>query len=157
MDKFPLTQFVKIGIVVRNIEKAVKEYSSLFNIPDPVINYPKDYIQEPGGRKPGTVFRGCEENPRIKTAVVKLAPIYIELIEPVDGNGPWTEFLEKKGPGVFFIAFESSEGFEDIEKLMSAKGMPIYHRTEKGFQRYGYFETAEQLGVTVEFKEIDKT
>lgn len=155
MDKFPSNCFVKMGIVVRDIEKVVKEYSGLFNIPVPVINYPKERVQEPGGKKPGTVFRGYEANPRIKTAVVKLEPIYIELIEPLEGTGPWTEFLEKKGPGVFFIAFEDTEGFDGVEELMAQKGMPIYHRTEKGFQRYGYFETVEQLGVTIEFKEID--
>jgi hypothetical protein len=39
--------------------------------------------------------------------------------------------------------------------MMARKGMPIFHKTEKGTQRDGYFETAEQLGITLEYKEID--
>jgi hypothetical protein len=92
---------------------------------------------------------------RIKTAVIPLDPIYIELAQPVDDFGPWHEFLEKHGPGVCWMAAESPGGFSEVEEMMARKGMPIFHKAEKGTQRYGYFETWEQLGIILEFKEID--
>jgi hypothetical protein len=161
MDKFPTNHVVKIGIVVRDIEKTVRAYADLFDIPLPEIRpaRPAGAIPPepsvPGGKTPGTVFRGKRGMDRIKTAVIKLEPIYLELAQPVDDFGPWHEWLEKHGPGVYWIATESLNGFSEVEEMMARKGMPIFHRTEKGTQRYGYFETAEQLGVTLEFKELD--
>ena len=155
MDKFPSTHIVKVGIVVKDIEKAAKKYTEIFNIPMPEIRQPKEWKKEPGGKEPGTIFRGKKELSRCITAVVKLEPIHIELIQPVDEPSPWNEFLKKKGQGVHYMAFEAPSGFTEVESFMAGKGVPIYHKTEKGTQRYGYFETAEELGITVEFKEID--
>jgi hypothetical protein len=161
MDKFPTNHIVKIGIVVRDIEKAVQAYAALFDIPFPEIHpakpagpLPTEPLT-PGGKIPNTVFRGKNGMDRIKTAVIKLEPIYIELAEPVDDFGPWHEWLEKKGPGVCWMATEAYSGFSEVEDFMAHKGMPIFHKTEKGTQRYGYFDTADKLGVTLEFKELD--
>jgi hypothetical protein len=159
MDKYPTNHIVKIGLVVRDIEKTVKAYADLFDIPVPEVrparaagDMPK---QVSGGKAPSTVFRGRQGMDRIKTATIQLEPVYLEIAQPVDDFGPWHEWLEKHGPGVYWIATESPSGFGEVEEMMARKGMPIYHKTEKGTQRYGYFETAEQLGVTLEFKEID--
>jgi hypothetical protein len=161
MDKFPTNHIVKIGIVVRDIEKAAQAYADLFDIPVPEIRpaRPAGPLPTepavPGGKVPYTVFRGKKGMDRIRIAKIMLEPIYIELIQPADDFGPWHEFLEKKGPGVFFMSSEAPGGFAGLEELMARKGMPLFHKTEKGTQRYGYFETAEQLGITLEFKEID--
>jgi hypothetical protein len=156
MDKFPSSHIVKIGIVVRDIEKAVKAYADLFDIPAPEIKQARtDFTPKPGEKTPHTVFRGKEGRDRIKTARVLIEPIYIELIEPVDDFGPWHEFLQTRGPGVFMMATEAKSGFAEVERFMAAKGMPMFHKTEKGSQRYGYFETADKLGITLEFKELD--
>ncbi|GHV36210.1 lactoylglutathione lyase [Spirochaetia bacterium] len=156
MDKFPTNHIVKIGIVVRDIEKAVQYYAKLFNIPAPEIHHPRDRKPEPEtGNKPGSVFRGKTEVGQIITAVVKLEPIYIELIQPLGGPSPWEEFIQQHGEGVHYMAFEAPSGFSDVENFMAQNGVPIYHKTEKGTQRYGYFETHDKLGITMEFKEID--
>jgi hypothetical protein len=155
MEKFPTNHIVKIGIVVKDIEQAVNYYAALFNIPVPEIHWPKEKKAEPGDKALSSVFRGKEELARCITANVKLEPIYIELIQPLEEPSPWTEFLQKKGPGVHYMAFEAPNGFSEVEEFMAKQNMPIYHKTEKGTQRYGYFETADKLGITVEFKEID--
>jgi hypothetical protein len=162
MDKFPTDRIVKIGIVVKDIERAVRAYADLFDIPLPEIRPPKsvDFLltghRTTGEEAPGAVFRGKRGMDRIKTAVIKLKPVYLELVQPVDDFGPWHEWLENRGPGVYWIASESFNGFDEVEEMMIRKGMPIFHKTEKGTQRYGYFETADLLGVTLEFKELDK-
>jgi hypothetical protein len=161
MEKFPTNHIVKIGIVVRDIEKAVKSYAALFDIPLPEIRParpagpPPVEPEVPGGKVPYTIFRDKKGVARIKTAKIMLEPIYIELAQPVDDFGPWHEYLEKHGPGVFFMSAEAPGGFAGVEEMMARKGMPIFHKTEKGTERYGYFETMEQLGITLEYKEID--
>ncbi len=133
MDKFPTMRIVKIGIVVRDIEKAVKAYAGLFGIPVPPVRParpagpPPDAPEVPGGNIPGTIFRGKKGVDRIKTAVIPLNPIYIELAQPVDDFGPWHEFLEKHGQlGMGDMlsliekaqqAFDEQKAVELVEKL----------------------------------------
>jgi hypothetical protein len=155
MDKFPTNHMIKIGIVVRDIEDAVNAYADVFNIPIPEIKPPREWKQMPGEKAPGTIFRGRRGFDKIKSARIALDPFYIELIEPADDFGPWYEYLQKHGPGVFFMAAEASAGFSDVEEMMAKKNMPIFHKAEKGTQRYGYFDTFDKLGITLEFKEID--
>jgi len=40
--------------------------------------------------------------------------------------------------------------------LMEKKGLAPLYKEEKGKQRYAYFDTVPALGVTLEFKEIDR-
>ncbi|MCL2094127.1 MAG: VOC family protein [Treponema sp.] len=156
MEKFPTSHIVKIGIVVKDLEAAAKKYAEIFGIPVPKINFPsQEKLDEDAKGEPASVFRGSKAHTRCITTVINLEPIHIELIQPVAEPSPWTEFLDAKGQGVHYMAFEAPEGFKEVEDFMASKGVPIYHKTEKGSSRYGYFETAEELGITVEFKEID--
>ncbi|TDF98950.1 bleomycin resistance protein [Paenibacillus piri] len=153
MEHISTNQIVKIGVVVDNIEQAVKHYAELFQIEPPVIRIPKSdvpvQIPEDGAY---TWYRGEYRNVRCKTAVIPLEPIYIELIEPFDEPSPWNEFKERHGQGVHYVAFHV-EGFQEHIDLLENKGMGLIQKTEKGHERYAYFDTASKLGVTLEFKE----
>lgn len=153
MDKISTNQIVKIGIVVSDIEQAVAHYSALFNIPAPEIRTPNPNAVPPPNAS--TWYRGADRAAKCRTAVIRLEPIYIELIEPLEGASPWSEFKQAHGQGVHYLAF-NIEGFQDHIDLLNASGMPVYYKQDKGKERYAYFETADQLGVTLEFKEIDK-
>lgn len=159
MKKFPTKKIVKIGIVVNNLEEAMKEYGELFDIEAPQVNVPVKYAQQEEGTELCTIFRGKKEIGRTsgcRVAMIYVEPIYIELIEAPNEPSPWTEFKEKHGQGVHYMAFEATGGFEEVEKLMENRGMPIYHKVERGIQRYGYFETEKKLGITIEYKEINQ-
>jgi methylmalonyl-CoA/ethylmalonyl-CoA epimerase len=153
MDKIA-TDVVKIGIVVNNIEEAARRYAELFNIEPPAIRIPDPNAPvNPAAYK---LYKGERRQTRIKTAVIKLKPIFIELIEPIDENSPWSDFRDEHGQGVQFVAFHV-EGFDEHLALMERKGMPSFFREEKGKERYAYFETESALGITLEFKEIDRS
>jgi hypothetical protein len=154
IEKISTNKIVKIGIVVPDIEKAAKHYAEVFNIDVPEIRIPK--TDAPVDPRAYTVFKGeRKEHVRCKTAIVPLEPIYIELIEPFDQPSPWSEFLDAHGQGVHYLAF-NIEGFEEHVEFMNRNDMPVIQKTEKGHERYAYFDTVEKLGVTIEVKEVDK-
>jgi hypothetical protein len=157
MDNFPTNRIVKIGVVVKNLEAAIKAYCAIFKVDPPEILVPKDENkQSSDGKELGPVFRGKRELSRCRVACINLTPIYIELIEPYDEPSPWQEFKEKHDQGVHYVAFEhSGGGFEETEKLMARYDMPIYFKVERGNSRYGYFDSAEKLGVSLELKVFD--
>jgi methylmalonyl-CoA/ethylmalonyl-CoA epimerase len=153
MDKISTNHIVKVGIVVKDIEQAAKYYAELFNIPVPEVKTPNPNAVMPANAS--TWYRGADKAFKCRTAIIRLEPIYIELIEPLDGPSPWSEFKQEHGQGVHYLAF-NVEGFQDHIDLLNAKGMPVFYKQDKGKERYAYFETEEKLGVTLEFKEVDK-
>lgn len=151
-EKLNSTKIVKIGIVVKDIEEAAKRYNELFELKEEaVVRYP-DPLKKPleGAYKK---LRGEEVAPKLKSCIVNLDPVYLEIVEPFDDTpSPWLEYLTNYGPGVCFISFYV-DGFEHQIDLMEQGGYPMTFVEEKMFERYAYFETQEKLGVTIELKE----
>jgi hypothetical protein len=79
-----------------------------------------------------------------------VGPTRIEAIQPVEGAGPWFEFLEKHGDGIAHIAFV----VDDIEKAKSeltARGLKILY--ESWFENGGgaaYLESDQVEGTILE-------
>jgi methylmalonyl-CoA/ethylmalonyl-CoA epimerase len=71
----------------------------------------------------GLQLSGCEDVPTEQTATA-FFPIdgtRIELVSPMDGQGPIATSLEKRGPGIHHICFRSDDLVADMARL-SAKG-----------------------------------
>ncbi|GGE31424.1 lactoylglutathione lyase [Pullulanibacillus camelliae] len=151
MNNILSKDIVKIGIVVQNIEQAVLEYAKLFDIDVPEVKVPTLSTEQTANKN--NLYRGEYRQTGCKTAVIPLRPVYIELIEPLNHPSPWTEFQEKHGQGVHYLAF-NIDGFEEHANFMESQGIGMIQKTEKGHERYAYFETEDRLGVTIEFKEI---
>ncbi len=151
-DKAGRDKIIKIGIVVDNIEEAAKHYNAIFDLKEEaVVRYPDpDKVPVKGAYKK---MRGQIVNPRLKSLIVNLEPVYLEVLQPADDEpSPWKEYLDKYGPGVCFISFYIN-GFEQQVNMMEKGGYPMSFVEEKVFERYAYFDTQDKLGVTVEFKE----
>jgi methylmalonyl-CoA/ethylmalonyl-CoA epimerase len=102
--KTPFSRFVHVGIVVRDMDKAVKRLSSLGMGPFEAISVPP-FTETP-------LFRGKALNARVKGLVFKTGGVAIELIQPLEGDSPWKEFLDSKGEGIHHIGF----GVDDMDK-----------------------------------------
>lgn len=71
----------------------------------------------------GLKFDGTEDVVPAKTttAFFSLPPTHIELIHPLNGEGPVAKYLEKRGGGIHHLCFRSDNLDEDVARLR-AKG-----------------------------------
>lgn len=132
--KLGSNKIVKIGVVVDNIEAAAKHYTELFDLPEKLtVNYPDpNKIPVQGAYKK---FHGESVQPKLKSFLVNLEPIYLEVIEPFDETpSPWLDYLRKYGAGVCFISFYI-DGFEQQIDFMEKGGYPMSFVEEKVFER----------------------
>ena len=69
----------------------------------------------------GLTFEGTEAvtQANTTTAFFPVDGTSIELVHPLDGQGPLVKYLEKRGPGIHHICFRSDDIEADIEKLKS--------------------------------------
>ena len=111
-----LGAFNHLGIVVKDIDKAVEFYSTIFGIgPFSVDTYKLE----------GILYRGQPTNAVIKGAFGFSGDFMIELVEVVEGETPHTEFFRAKGEGVQHLAFPVDDMAKALANLAERGIKPI--------------------------------
>lgn len=93
-----------IGVAVNSIEDAVKLYSDVF------------------GLKVGEIE--TVEEQKVKAAMIPIGESSIELLEPIDSEGPIARYIEKRGEGIHHLALEVSD-IQGMLKTLKEKGVPL--------------------------------
>lgn len=140
---------IQIGMVVRDLKTTLKNLEEILGIgPFQVVEFP------PAGEKNVKMEYHGEHAPfRAKFCFFDLGNIEIEVIQPLEGETIWDEFLEKKGPGLHHIKF-----------LLPTHGPTREHMKERGIgisqmgasvgknsgKEWVYYDTEELIGFAVE-------
>lgn len=144
------TIVTQVGIVVRDIEKSVEQFSQIFGVEKPKISITDEYD------KAQTSFMGNPTQAQAKLAFFHMGQVSIELIEPIGGPSTWQAFLDSKGEGVHHIAFQV-KGTDQVTALLGQKGIEIeQHGLYTGGQ-YTYLDSTSQLSVILELLENFET
>ncbi len=96
-----ITGLDHIAIAVPDLHKAIERFAEDF----------------------GLDLKGTEDVPEAKTsaAFFPIQKTSIELVHPLNGEGPVQKYLEKKGGGIHHLCFRSDDIEADVERLR-AKG-----------------------------------
>jgi catechol 2,3-dioxygenase-like lactoylglutathione lyase family enzyme len=141
-SRFTLPPVYQLGYVVRDIEKACRYYEAVFGTGpfSDVIDVDMN----------GAMLRGKPVDTAIKVAFVQSGDVQIELIEPVRGENPYTEFLEARGEGIHHLAYKVDD-MEAVKSVFTEKvGEPVFYR-DMGVMEFAYFDTSEVGGLMIEF------
>ncbi|MFC1992203.1 VOC family protein [Chloroflexota bacterium] len=142
-----LNDIDQIGIVVKDIDDAMKHYESLgFG---PFERYQPVYKSRELYGKPLS-----PDVVTIKIAMGQIGPIQIELMQPVAEGTHWMEFLKTHGEGINHLGFFVDD-VEKAEAEMLEKGYKIVYRSrftrpDGGFGGASYFDTDKIGGVLIE-------
>lgn len=140
MKPLDSNEIMQIGIVVRDIEKAAKEYSELFGVEMPNIR----------NAFPTITYRGQKITTHSRLCAIPMGHVMLELVQPDEGPSSWREFLDTHGEGVHHIGFVVKDldgAFKTLEEHGIAK------RQYGGAQWGSYcFMDSEKLGVLFNVK-----
>jgi methylmalonyl-CoA/ethylmalonyl-CoA epimerase len=101
-------KLMQIGLVVRDMDKAIKRFSVLGFGPFT----PK--ILPPGTKE---WIRGKPSNADVKVNATMVGEIELELCQPVSGESPHQEFLDSKGEGIQHVMFAVDNLEKEIDRL----------------------------------------
>jgi catechol 2,3-dioxygenase-like lactoylglutathione lyase family enzyme len=110
--------FVQIGVVVADLEKSIKQLGEIFGIgPFRIVDWP------PAGRTDIQKFYyGEPGNFTARMAFTELGPIELELIQPVEGESIWADFLRERGGGIHHIRFNVDDT-GPVQEYLAEKGI----------------------------------
>ncbi|MEY2909239.1 MAG: methylmalonyl-CoA epimerase [Pseudomonadota bacterium] len=96
-----ITALDHIAIAVPDLQAAIRRFMEDFGLP----------------------MDGTEDvlSAKTSTAFFSLPPTHIELVHPLNGEGPIAKYLEKRGGGIHHLCFRSDNIEEDVARL-KAKG-----------------------------------
>jgi len=114
-EKSPFVQIDQVGVVVRDLDRAVKHYSSLGIGPFEPLDLTR--IER-------TVYGKPAGHVRNRSRVARMGPIQFELLQPLSGESIQKEFLEKRGEGINHLGFLVDDLDKEINKLV-AKGFKV--------------------------------
>ncbi len=148
--KFP--NIGHIGVVVKDIEKVVQYYSSVFGIgPFDIYDF------EP---KKAWV-RGKAVRPfKLKIAAADLGSVKLELLQIIDGDPPHRDFLDIHGEGLQHIGFYV-ENYDEWKSYVKGEGIELLCEAKiedqtRGKRRAFYMNSSEPGGVLFEIIERQK-
>jgi methylmalonyl-CoA/ethylmalonyl-CoA epimerase len=105
-----------IGIVVRDLDRAMEYYGSVFGLgPFRTATY----------ELKGFIFRGKTADARVKAALADSGSVFIELVEVLEGETVHTEFLREKGEGLQHVAFLVRNLDEKLKELAKSGVEPV--------------------------------
>jgi methylmalonyl-CoA epimerase len=122
-----------IGIGVRDVDQAAKLWTDLFGVK---------------ARPPVT-------EADMKTVMLSLGDVMVELLAPVGDQGVMAKFLEKRGEGLHHVCFEVDDIYSAMEEL-TAKGVELIDREprEYGEGKTAFIHPKSTHGVLTEIVQV---
>ena len=120
-DKFKVKEVCQIGVVVKDLDQVVKDWTEKFGFG------PWSFLETPG----------------MRYAAVFVGPIEFELVQPVEGKlqgeagNSILDFLAKWGDGIHHVAFKVDDVQSDVSKL-AANGVKVI---AQGGEDYAYVQS----------------
>lgn len=144
------SDFHHVSLVVKDLEKAMAYFRSLGvgNFAAPPITPVKEMYRG----KPIPVNSLKREE-----VLGKMGEVWLQLCQPLGGDSPWQEFLDKKGEGVHHVAVLVDD-IEKTEAELTKKGIEIIHSGRfKGGGGACLADTSKIGGICIEFIQRPKS
>ena len=131
-----------IAVVVKDVEKAVDFYSKAFGLEFEEIAQHE--------LPPDVITRGQPTPYTMKVSFAQMGPVRLELVQVVEGECIYTEFLREHGEGVHHLGYEVADIEEEIANA-EAQGLEmICHLKIVGIMAFAHFDPGKTNGMRVE-------
>ena len=122
-----------IGIAVQSLDEAIPFYENAL----------------------GLTCERIEEVPtqKVKTAFFSVGEVHLELLEPTSSESPIAKFLDKKGPGIHHIAYQTDDVQQQLKQAADV-GCKLINETPvdgAGGKKVAFLHPKSTFGVLSEF------
>jgi methylmalonyl-CoA/ethylmalonyl-CoA epimerase len=146
----PKEQFkicLQIGAVVTNLDQTVQTLIEVFGFgPFRIFDWPppeRTDIEE--------YYYGKRVHFKARKAFTDMGPVELELIQPLEGESIYFDFLREHGPGLHHIRFNIPE-LEPVVEYLAQKDIPV-SQMGSGLRPgtlWANFDTEKLIGFTME-------
>ena len=151
--QFPITNISQICILVPDLDKAIRNFYHRFGIgPWTIYTYDDKFV-------PKQTRHGKPTRYSSRIGLANVGSMRIELIQPLEGETVYTEFIKKHGYGVQHLGVlteNMGESLQQAENAGLAMTMDGSGFGLDGDGHYAYLDTEDLVGITFELIERPK-
>ena len=136
----------QLGYVYRDVEKQAKVMESSYGVSNFIVFDPVDVDVN---------YRGVDKVIKMRAAFGRIFDTEIELLQPVEGESIYTEFLNQGREGLHHICYKVDD-IQAILKKYKEKGVEVIQSGKLITLLYAYMDTEKDLGIIVEYTEEKK-
>lgn len=142
------TNILQVGIVVKDLDEAVKRYWHQYGIgPWAIYDFNPKTVKE-------MIIHGKPAQYSMRLAMTFVGNVEIELMEPKDDMSIYAEFLKEHGEGLHHLAVDTP-GYNQTVDFFEKKGLDVLQGGLWETSRYSYFDTLNDLGFITEIYDED--
>jgi methylmalonyl-CoA/ethylmalonyl-CoA epimerase len=141
-------QLLQIGIIVRDVDAAVKKFEEDFGMGPWDVSFMSNEGHCADLKIDGKLYDGKVS----KMAFLRRYGMELELIEPI-GDTPYKQWLLEHGPGIHHIAVVTEDDYDTVlNKYRATKGKEPWIRGQamNNLMDFSYLDYREELGLIVE-------
>ena len=144
LGRLEMKEIDQICVVVKDIKASMKHYWNLFKVG------PCDVYTLAPPELTDTTVRGKPKPYSMKIALTTVGHLALELIQPLEGESIYKEFLAEKGEGLHHIACFKVDDIDGVIKNLEGEGVGVLQsgRWQGGY--FAYMDTEKALGMVVE-------
>lgn len=140
----------QVGFVVDDLDAFLELLERFFGLKGfEVIEYPPEDLKDPQ-----TIYLGQPAKFRLLMAFKKIGNIEFEVVQPLEGDSVFSDFLKNHGPGLHHIRFTEKD-FQVACADLQSSGIPLLAQGKgaHGASTWAYFDTAQLLnGLFIELR-----
>lgn len=144
--KYPA--IVQIGVVVTDLEHCISCYEKLLGWND----WSFSSVDTAKGRGRRFTFAGAPCEVRAKIAWTVQGGLELEVIQPLDENGIYAEFLLDHGPGLHHVMLQTKD-YDSSMNDFRASGYEVVASGELQNSRFALVNAVQDLGMLIELAE----
>lgn len=151
--QFPLKEVAQICLLVPDLDKAMKNYWEKFGVgPWHIYTYGKPLVKR-------MTRNGKPAEYKMKVGLSYIGSMRIELIQPLEGDTVYKEFIEQHGYGVHHLGILTQNMHDSIQQAKKAGFRMTMDGAGFGPDddgHYAYLDTEDAIGTTIELIERPK-
>lgn len=144
MKKPVFTKLLQIGIVVKDLDKTVKTYADKYGIGPWSFYEQRDILTH-------CISYGKAAEINIKVACAFLDGLELELIQPMDDDNMYAEFVKEHGGGLHHLAFDIEDCTQTLNFFRKENVPVCLNGIFGGEEEFYYVDTRADLACISEF------
>ncbi len=142
--KIKIDKIIQIGIVVKDLRKTVDNYWATLGIgPWQIVRMEPPILTD-------VTLRGKPVKASMLAAIAQNGSIQLELIQPLDGQSIWKEFMEARGEGLHHVQSLVKDP-KVIRAAFKELGVNVLMSGKIANNMFYYMDTERLLGIILEF------
>jgi hypothetical protein len=138
--KVKVSRLTQVAIAVKDLQATAENYWKLLGIG------PWDIYDWEFPRVTERMYHGKRSWAREKIALVQVGGVELELVQPVEGESIYQDFITKHGEGIHHIQFKD-EKVEEVAATLEGQGFPCLQSGRFGDRGAYYYMDTKPLGA----------